>query len=227
MARNGKDLLCEYVRNAQSINDIIPLLRAIPFQSIQDSICGHDMKCINKAFNNCYNKNKALELNQRQQIVDAQAFIPIVTYEQHNKTWVVHPKRTSLSDEEIANGYEGPLSSWKAVNYAVRPGDKLLFYDGHYIEIDGGEFTILNSHLQLIGIGNNVSIKTQQGATGCGSCLYFKNMKIEMVYPFNIQDHASISMEDCEIHLGSSYIYVGDSATFNVKRCTFSGQFAC
>eukprot|EP01083_Nonionella_stella_P208453 756443_1 len=55
--------------------------------SFSDSLA---MKYIDKAFNNCYNKNKALELKQREQIVEKYAFNLDVKYGEQNKTWIIH-----------------------------------------------------------------------------------------------------------------------------------------
>eukprot|EP01083_Nonionella_stella_P102206 290584_1 len=148
MALNAKHLLYKRVANATTTCDIIPLLRFIPLDAIQDTILtvihGMDtetaneiqykclsisdilpddliqhivsfsdslgIKYINKAFNNCYNKNKALELIQRPQSIEKFVFnpsYPTVKYEEHNKTWIIHPTRTHLNSEEIANGYTG------------------------------------------------------------------------------------------------------------------------
>eukprot|EP01083_Nonionella_stella_P148223 468842_1 len=119
------------------------------------------MKYVNKSFNHCCNKNKALELKHRQQIIDEQAFNPTVEYEQYNKTWIVHPIRTQLNNEEIANGYGGPLNTLKDAMDTVQTGDKLLFYDGDYIETDECEFQTLVefNDRQIIGVESNVLLK--------------------------------------------------------------------
>eukprot|EP01083_Nonionella_stella_P272939 925818_1 len=195
MALNARQLLCKHVRSAQTTDDIIPLLRLMPLDAIQDTLLdvirvldtetankiqykclsstdilpddltqhivsftdSLGIKCINKAFNNCYNKNKELELKQRQYIVDKHAFNPAVKYEEHNQTWIIHPTRTHLNSEEIANGYNGPLNDLKDAIETVQSGDKLLFYDGHYIQTCDFDLDLCNIHdLQFIGEGNHV-----------------------------------------------------------------------
>eukprot|EP01083_Nonionella_stella_P282384 960902_1 len=174
MAQTVKQFLCDRVRNSQSINDIIHLLRFIPLEAIQDvlmdairdldtntvkvmqykylpmteilpdDITQHilsfsdslNMKYINKAFNSGYNKNKALQLKQIQHIIAKQEFNPIVPYDELNTTWVIDPTRTHLNSQEIANGCRGPLNTVEDVKNAAISGDKLLFYDGNYIECE-------------------------------------------------------------------------------------------
>eukprot|EP01083_Nonionella_stella_P124685 376655_1 len=123
-----------------SITDLLPDDITQHILSFTDSL---DVKYVNTVFNNCCNKNNALELKQRPQIIDEQAFNPIVKYEQHNTTWVIHPTRTQLNNEEIANEYGGPLNTLKEAVDAAQPGDKLLFYDGEYIETVEDEVRLL------------------------------------------------------------------------------------
>eukprot|EP01083_Nonionella_stella_P087098 242168_1 len=136
--------------NTETTNDLqykcLPITDILPDDLIQHIVSFSDslaMKYIDKAFNNCYNKNKALELKQREQIIEKYAFNPGVKYGEQNKTWIIHPTRTHLNSEEIANGYQGPLNELIEVADAVESGDKLLFYDGHYRETDNLEFSIL------------------------------------------------------------------------------------
>eukprot|EP01084_Bolivina_argentea_P233519 393303_1 len=102
------------------------------------------MKYINTSFYTAHTKNKTLQLKQRQSIIDTYEFDPIVKCIQHagSRTWVIHPTRTYLNNEEIANGYEGPLNLLNIQN-SVESGDKLLFHNGHYIETTASEFEIL------------------------------------------------------------------------------------
>eukprot|EP01083_Nonionella_stella_P169281 573701_1 len=264
---HAKRSLRDYVRNAQSTNDIMHLLTLLPFQTIQDSILevigglntdtanairykccsitdilpdditqhiisftdSLDMKYVNKSFNNCCNKNKALELKHRQQIIDEQVFNPIVKYEQHNKTWIVHPTRTRLNNEEIANGYGGPLNTLNEAADTVQPGDKLLFCDGEYDAsgedqfLDEFRFMIEEYDPQIIGVGNNVLLKFAEVIDIYCNDIYFKNVKIEMNYHWGIATDSSLFMEDCEIMMGGRSIDVGAGATFSAKNCVFSG----
>eukprot|EP01083_Nonionella_stella_P045317 121761_1 len=213
-----------------SITDVLPDDITQKFLSFSDSLC---MKYVNKAFNNCHNKNKALELNRRQQMIDKHPFNPIVVFEPHNKTWVIDPKRSHLSSEEIAKGYKGPLTEFKHILDDVQSGDRLLFYDGHYIETnqEDGHYKLVESSifiyddLQLIGMGNDVFIEFSGGdddeelRLNSGTHLYFKNMRIDSCYQFYINNHSSICMENCEIDFGA--IFVGKTGTFTAKRCVF------
>eukprot|EP01083_Nonionella_stella_P281210 956861_1 len=178
---NVKHYLCEYVSNAQSTNDIIPLLKLIPLGVIQnamveaihdlDSNTANDMqykllpitqilpddviqyivsftdslhiKCINKAFNMCYNKQRLLQSKQRQCFIDKQMLTPNIEYTTHNQTWIMHPTRTHLSSEEIAFGYKGPMNNLQDAFRAVQSGDKLLLHDGTYTESENTEFSML------------------------------------------------------------------------------------
>eukprot|EP01083_Nonionella_stella_P180185 641881_1 len=264
MAQNGKQLLCERVRNSQSTNDIIQLLRFIPLEAIEDAIVDAirdldtntvneiqykclsmtdilpdditqhilsfsdslNMKYINKAFNNGYNKNRALQLKQRQHIIAKHEFNPIVRYEEHNTTWVIHPTRTHLNSQEIANGYKGPLNKLKDVNDAVRSGDKLLFYDGNYIETKLCEFDMFAREHQLVGMGDNVFLKTNNIfgiELSHNVTLYVKNMKMEFRDSLIICDDASVYLEDCEIVFGSyCFVDVNNTGTFHARNCVFS-----
>eukprot|EP01083_Nonionella_stella_P174055 602287_1 len=224
--------------NTETTNDLqykcLPITNILPDDLIQHIVSFSDslaMKYINKAFNGSYNKNKTLELRQRQQVIDKHAFNPSVKYGEKNQTWIIHPTRTHLNSEEIAHGYNGPLKDLKGVKDAVKPGDKLLFYDGYYIETKAIELDNFRNNLQFIGVGNEVVIKVY----GCsqlieignyGNCqsIYFKNVKIEMGDPFCIQYNSEIYMEDCEIVMGSSSIDVSYNGRFNAKNCVFSGQ---
>eukprot|EP01083_Nonionella_stella_P169282 573703_1 len=203
-----------------SITDILPDDITQHIISFTDSL---DMKYVNKSFNNCCNKNKALELKHRQQIIDEQVFNPIVKYEQHNKTWIVHPTRTRLNNEEIANGYGGPLNTLKDAMDTVQSGDKLLFYSGEYIETDECEFETLVecNDTQIIGVESNVLLKFTEVICIDGNNVYFKNVKIEMEDSWFIKEHSSLFMDDCEIMMGDS-IDVGDCATFSAKHCVFN-----
>eukprot|EP01083_Nonionella_stella_P250158 864271_1 len=257
---HAKRLLCQHVRNAQSINEILPLLRLIPLEAIQHSISEiirgldtnsanalsskclsitnvlHDdmiqhilsfsdslcMKYINKAFYSSYNKNRALELKQRQYIIDKHELKPVV---KHIQTWIVHPTRTHLTSEEIANGYKGPLTGLKDL-IRIQSGDRLLFCDGRYIESDEYEFdSIKNRDLQLIGIGDNVFLQTNnlQELKICNN-LYFKNLKIKMDDTLEIYSTGSVSMQDCEITIGALDIVIRDGGTFNATNCVFDGN---
>eukprot|EP01083_Nonionella_stella_P166452 556549_1 len=272
MALNAKDLLCKHVCSAQTTNDIIPLLRLIPLEAIQDAILDvirgmdtntvHEMKSkclpitdilpddlmqyivsfsdslcmkyINKAFNNFYNKNKALELKQRQHVIDKHVFNPTVKYEEHNKTWIIHPTRTHLNSEEIALGYTGPLHDLKAVHDAGESGDKLLFHDGHYETIDTEIENLCCDDLQFIGLGSDVVIKLYEDPLLDmllnGQSVYFKNVKIEMSDTtddgFRIEANSELSMEDCEI-ISFSHLDVCKTGRFNAKNCVFSGRKEC
>eukprot|EP01083_Nonionella_stella_P069391 184996_1 len=257
MALNIKDSLHERVCNAQSTNDLIPLLELIPLQIIKVALLqavhnwdrnincslsltdivpqdiiqyivsftdSLDMKYINKSFNSCYNKNRTMEFKQRQRIIDAQEFIPNIKYEQHNQTWIIHPTRTHLNNEEIAKGYKGPINAMDDVCDTIRAGDKLLFYDGIYVEEDS-EFGFLEDDLQIIGIGDEVVMKIR--ATNqtilVSHKLYLKNIKLEMGDGFLIHDNGAVSMEDCQITTGSSCIEVWNGS-LNAKNCLFDND---
>eukprot|EP01083_Nonionella_stella_P278279 946325_1 len=206
-----------------SITDIVPDDIMQHIVSFTDSL---NLKYINKTFNSCYNKNKALTLKQRQQIIEQHALNPTVKYEENNNTWVIHPKRSHLNREEIASGYKGPINELLDAMFTVQSGDKLLFYDGNYVETDDEcEFSpLLTNDLQFIGIGHDVCLKMAKHSKIelCdGQSVYFKNVKIEMGDPFHIEGNSKVSMEDCEIVMGAS-INVSDG-TFNAKNCIFSG----
>eukprot|EP01083_Nonionella_stella_P090731 253510_1 len=266
MALNSKvkHLLSARVSDAQSINDIMPLLKSIPFEEIQeailqviavldtntandikykslsmtdilpDDIMQHivsftdslNMKYINKPFYTCYNKNKLLELKQRQCIIEKHVLPCNVQYQQHNDTWIIHPTRNHLDSEEIAKGYKGPLNDLRDVVDAVKSGDKLLFHDGKYAETNSAEFCFLDTagEYQVIGIGNNVFIEfcNMNESFLVSRHLSFKNVTLEMGDGFQIDFNGSLSMEDCEIVLGSSHIEI-IHGSFHAKNCVFSG----
>eukprot|EP01083_Nonionella_stella_P008072 23283_1 len=218
------DIKYKYFR----ITDILPDDIMQYIVSFTDSL---DIKYINKAFNTGYNKNKALELKQIESIIDEQSFTPIVKYEEHHKTWIIHPTRTQLNSQEIEDGYKGPINLLKQLVGRVRSGDKLLFYDGNYVETEDGELDLVLAHnLQIIGVGNNVFIKGRQkhGQIEVRDNVYFRNIKVEFA-GFWINDGA-LSMEDCIIMcrqpsspLCSSQFDVW-TGCFNAKHCVFYGN---
>eukprot|EP01083_Nonionella_stella_P107558 311659_1 len=260
MATNVKDLLCEHICNAQTINGILPLLRLIPFQAIQESVLevirdldtntandiGYkclsmtdilpddliqyivsftdslQMKYVSKPFNACYHKNKAVELKQRQRAIDKQELTYKPNYQQHNTTWVIHPTRTHLTSEEIANGYEGPMNELKELVENVKKGDKLLFYDGNYVETERAELNVLKkSDVQVIGMGSNVKIKIYETSDDMRSHnLYLKNIKLEMRDDFVVQS-STMTMEDCEIMMMNGSRILIFSGIFNARNCVF------
>eukprot|EP01083_Nonionella_stella_P144222 449889_1 len=158
-------------------------------------------------------------------IIAKQAFNPIVPYDERNSTWVIHPTRTHLNSHEIANGYKGPINTLKDVADTIESGDKLLFCDGNYIETDAWDFGIFANNQQLVGMGDNVFVKTYgdpDDIIEIGKNLYFKNMKMEIRGLLIIYGRASVYMEHCEIVLGSDFcVDVSDGGTFHAKNCVF------
>eukprot|EP01083_Nonionella_stella_P075182 204202_1 len=154
----------------------------------------------------------------------------IIKLKQHplNETWIVHPTRTYLNSEEIANRYQGPLNTFIDVMNSARSGDKLLFHDGDYGDIDEYDIILLFENLynlQLIGLGNNVSL-TQgdlQIQMNAWHNVYFKNMKIQLTNELLMSGRSSVSIEDREIVMMTcGGIDVRNPATFNAKNCVFS-----
>eukprot|EP01083_Nonionella_stella_P300551 1026724_1 len=131
----------------------------LPHDIIQHIVSFTDccqLKYIDKTFNSGYNKNKSLQLKHRKSIVDKQTFTPNIPFTKRNETWIIHPTRTRLNHEEIANGYRGPLNTLKHVESTVRTNDKILVHDGNYTYYASRQ---CRHDLQFIGIGNNVSIE--------------------------------------------------------------------
>eukprot|EP01083_Nonionella_stella_P163206 536402_1 len=202
MALNSKvkHLLSARVSDAQSINDIMPLLKSIPFEEIQEAI----LQVIA-----VLDTNTANDINN---IMTRGLYIPRLT-------------RNHLDSEEIAKGYKGPLNDLRDVVDAVKSGDKLLFHDGKYAETNSAEFCFLDTagEYQVIGIGNNVFIEfcNMNESFLVSRHLSFKNVTLEMGDGFQIDFNGSLSMEDCEIVLGSSHIEI-IHGSFHAKNCVFS-----
>eukprot|EP01083_Nonionella_stella_P272938 925816_1 len=121
------------------------------------------------------------KLKQIESIIDEQSFTPIVKYEEHHKTWIIHPTRTQLNSQEIEDGYKGPINLLKQLVGRVRSGDKLLFYDGNYVETEHAELNVLKKRdVQVIGMESNVNIKIYETSDDMRSHnLYLKNIKLE------------------------------------------------
>eukprot|EP01083_Nonionella_stella_P012375 35129_1 len=237
-----QDAILQAIRglDTDTVNDMqycecLSMTHILPVDIIQHTLSFTDcldMKYINTAFNECYNKNKALELTQRQSIIDKHEFTHNVTHEEDNTIWIMHPTRTQLNTDEIANGFEGPLNTFKDVVDAVDYGDKLLFCDGNYVmsarttddDENEDEFEIFETYdLQLIGVGDNACIKIRRRPSWSQlylSNLYFKNIKLEM--DSNVFVNNSLYMEDCEVVVRYRYIEVGELGSFNAKNCVFS-----
>merc|ERR1712154_101852 len=94
-------------------------------------------------------------------IINQQEFEPDVPWNSaKNNTWIIHPTRTYLSDEEMDKGFKGPINDFmQALNgQHAQFGDKLLVY-GQY-EYDGANNhgLIINRDVQIIGVGDDVQI---------------------------------------------------------------------
>eukprot|EP01083_Nonionella_stella_P178633 631595_1 len=224
-----RDLDTDIVNKMQytclSMTEIIPCDVIQQIVSFTDSL---HLKYVDKTFNVAHNRNQTLHgLSQRQNIIDQYSFAP--TLKHGAATWIIHPTRTHLTSDEIANRYQGPLNTFMDVMNAARSGDKLLFHDGNYGSTDEYDiilqligFENLNN-LQLIGLGDNVSLTQGDLKIQMHQYhnVYFKNIKIICTNEISIGGHSRVSMEDCEI-VTCKNIEVCEPAAFNAKNCVFS-----
>eukprot|EP01083_Nonionella_stella_P272835 925391_1 len=199
----------------------LPIQAMLPIDLIQHIVSFTDsslVQYINKAFKQCFDQNKNIMLRERQSVIDKEAFSPNINYDEtKNKTWIVHPTRTALNDNEIALGYEGPVHRLSDACARATSGDKILVHDGVYIEeLD------LDKELQIIGLGDEVCIQTN--CIAVNQKIFFQNIKFDRtVFCTRLSfSPSTVWMENCEFRNQSS-IYISIEGTLNAKHCIFHG----
>eukprot|EP01083_Nonionella_stella_P305949 1069409_1 len=206
--------------------NVLPIQVMLPNDLIQHIVSFTDsslIQYINKAFKQCFDQNKNIIIRERQSVVDKEEFIPNITYDEtKNKTWVVHPERTTLNDNEIALGYQGPVHSITEASERAASGDIISVHDGTYIEVTLG----LYKELQIIGIGNDVFVQSDTLLLR-QRAIFFQNIKFDLEKFVTLE--ATVWMENCQFKCRSGQSHhrlmrvVTGSATLNAKNCLFRG----
>eukprot|EP01083_Nonionella_stella_P278280 946329_1 len=165
-----RDLDTDIVNKMQytclSMTEIIPCDVIQQIVSFTDSL---HLKYVDKTFNVAHNRNQTLHgLSQRQNIIDQYSFAP--TLKHGAATWIIHPTRTHLTSDEIANRYQGPLNTFMDVMNAARSGDKLLFHDGNYGSTDEYDIILLFENL------NNLQFLYDDGYFKCIANVFKDNL---------------------------------------------------
>ena len=143
--------------------------------------------------------------------------------------WVVDPSRSTLSSEEIENGYDGPYASIELVLPNCTSGDKIRLHDGTYIISrlrDGENYIGYIPALHIQGIGKNVRIVQKlEMLTWCNSYI-FENIYFESnINEDNIDEIVGIRqlwMKDCVINCNLLEIR-WDWHHWGFMNCTFIG----
>eukprot|EP01084_Bolivina_argentea_P230996 389675_1 len=212
-----------------SITDIIPEAVIEYILLFTDST---DIKCINKIFKKRYENNINNKLNQRKSIIENETLIPKVSFENNmNKTWIVHPTRKTLNEEEFANGYCGPINDLiDTINNKAQSGDKILVYNGRYNESTNNYIADQSNDnfkksLQIIGVGDDVNITLLERELYIDSSfLFFRNVNLVIRYILQVETNSTFHLEDCNIKLVGIIGCSGDSF-FYAKNCVFSGSW--
>eukprot|EP01084_Bolivina_argentea_P230995 389672_1 len=215
-----------------SITDIIP--EAV-IEYILLFIDSTDMKCINKTFKKSYESHMNKQLNQRKSIIENETLIPKVSFENNmNKTWIVHPTRKTLNEEEFANGYCGPINDLiDTINNKAQSGDKILVCNGRYSESTNNYIADQSNDnfkksLQIIGVGDDVNITLLERELYIDSLfLFFKNVNLVIKDILQVEGNATFYLEDCNINikLVGTISCCGTDAFFYAKNCVFSGNW--
>eukprot|EP01083_Nonionella_stella_P187238 687482_1 len=115
----------------QMYHDALPMDNILPHDLIQNILSFDCLsiapRAVSKTFKRLSDKNDLIELKQRNKIIQDPQYEFKIDF-QSGSRWVVDTKRHQLSDEELANGYKGPLNLDNALTQCQNE-DILLLYD--------------------------------------------------------------------------------------------------
>merc|ERR1712228_861385 len=137
-----------------------------------------------------------------------QPFIDDSSSNQSVSTWIIHPKRTQLSEFEQDLGFKGPLKNiGDALQNHCDDGDRLLIHDGIYDSHIALYTTCKGFH--LVGLGKNVLFKNISNG-----CTHFfidrNNMKTEFIFE--------------NLEFDEAYLRIFGNNKIIIKDCTFRGH---
>eukprot|EP01084_Bolivina_argentea_P093404 167985_1 len=195
-------------------------------QNILYFVDSPNVKYVSKTFKTCYDYN----INSKYRQIMMNNNILNIFNEDVNTIWLVHPTSTKLSEDELANGYHGPLNNLFHATHIAKDGDKILAYDGKWTETETDYFCS-NKRLEIVGVEDNVLIEfiidpvhpDNYDICEMDTDICFKNIMFIMHDCWSIYD-AEIRMENCDIWFDSGMIYVFDNAAFHAQNCRFYGR---
>eukprot|EP01084_Bolivina_argentea_P256302 431468_1 len=191
-----------------------------------------NIRIVCKKFKEYSDQNKLKQLSKRAEVVEEEMFpndkLNI------NNTWIIHPTRKQLTDEEIKSEYLGPIDSIYGAMAICESGDRLLIHDGDYcLFVDVYNYRNTDKSIQFIGIGDNVRVWLDQYFVITGNCsVYFKNIKIAFEKnsyqpTILLTSNANLFMKDCNLFGDLDrdqdiVIYVKGNGEVNIRNCKFT-----
>eukprot|EP01083_Nonionella_stella_P136272 414594_1 len=179
-----------------------------------------------------------------QQYFQQHSFAPVVSHKDTmNITWVVHPTRDRLTENEIASGYKGPMNCFFAALESYDSGDILLVHPGEYQYTRTHQWqndphqpydVVLDKDIQIIGVGSKantvINMELMSGTMRSGimcsgnANIYLRNVTIvSNSHPCGLViGGATVWMENCcYFHWGDhrNHISVQEGSTLNLKNC--------
>jgi len=113
-----------------------------------------DTKSVSKAFNKCTQQNEHLRIRERKKEIAS-----IIGTNEESQTWIVHPTRTELTEQESDSKYKGPINDLSKAIHISKHGDTMLLHEGEYaLNNEYGaikdKLFIVDKALQVVGCGD-------------------------------------------------------------------------
>ena len=179
-----------------------------------------EIKAVSKTLNKCYEQNAKHEIKRRKD-----KSMSIVGKREHSKTWLVHPDRAELSEDERRSlpTFEGPINDLqKAINMA-KPGDDILLYGGGYVYEE--EHLKIDKPLRFIGIGERGYNQIRCELIDIKANIFCKNFKFNIGDSINVSKGVTAWFHGCNFFLDIQYgrITTGTECDLDFRNCNVDG----
>eukprot|EP01084_Bolivina_argentea_P298919 515205_1 len=176
-----------------SIQDFLPTDLIQTIASFDNS---GNLRAVSKTFQNCCNQNMKIEIKQNEN--------NILSKFREGSTYIVHPTQTTLSSEDIACGFKGPINDINAAIVACDNNDTILIDDGKYYLKEQN----IHKSLKIMGRGQNVNIRG-----------IYEYEEIPIIYIYNDVYIKSVSFEETQFLIGDYDKLNTKSGNLYLERC--------